>query len=186
MDSAYIHSTRKLFEYYKSLADKTFEQLSEEEFFWKYNDISNSVASIINHMQGNMKSRFTDFLTSDGEKPWRNRDEEFEDFTMTQPELVEKWEAGWKCVFEAIDSIKEENFDTIIYIRNQGHTITDALNRQLAHYASHVGQIMYIGKMLKGENWKSLSIPKGQSAVFNAQLFEKEKVIRHFTDDFGK
>lgn len=182
----YLESIHKQFLYYKQLGDKTFDQLSEEQLFWQYNEASNSIAIIVKHLWGNMLSRWTDFLTSDGEKEWRNRDGEFEADIKTPEELKEKWEAGWACLFQALDSINEENFDTLIYIRNMGHTIPEAINRQLAHYAYHIGQIVYIGRMLKDQEWTSLSIPKGGSKTYNAAKFAKPKHKEHFTDEFLK
>lgn len=182
----YLESVTKQFQYYKMLGDKTFEQLAEADLFWQYNEASNSIAIIVKHLWGNMLSRWTDFLTTDGEKTWRNRDAEFEADIQTKTELLEKWETGWACLFEALETINAENFDTIIYIRNQGHTITEAINRQLAHYAYHVGQIVFVGRMIQNEKWQSLSIPKGKSADFNAEKFAQEKKKKHFTDEFLK
>lgn len=179
----YPRSVKKLFQYYKSQGEKTFEQLTEKDLFWQYNEQSNSIAVIVNHLWGNMKSRWTDFLTSDGEKPWRERDMEFEQVILTKTALLEKWEDGWNCLFDALDSINEENLGTTVFIRNQAHTVPDAVNRQLAHYASHIGQIVYIGKMIKGKDWKTLSIPKGQSSGFNQKKFSKGKHGGHFSDD---
>tara|TARA_R110002049_G_scaffold107830_4_gene255638 strand:- start:600 stop:1160 length:561 start_codon:yes stop_codon:yes gene_type:complete len=186
MELEYLYSVQKQFEYYKSLGEKTVEQLEEKELFWQFNDASNSIAIIVNHLHGNMKSRWTDFLTSDGEKPWRNRDLEFESVLKTKEELFVKWNAGWQCLFEALHTTNEQNFDTEIYIRNQSHTIVEAINRQLSHYAYHVGQIVYIGRMAKGNAWKSLSIPKGKSADFNTKKFSKGKHGGHFSDDVKK
>ena len=180
----YLESARKQFEYYKLLGDKTFRQLNENDFFWQYNPESNSIAIIVKHLWGNMLSRWTDFLSTDGEKTWRDRDQEFEATIKTKAELLEKWEAGWACLFEALESVNEENFDTTIYIRNMGHTITEAINRQLAHYATHVGQIVFIGRMIQGEQWQSLSIPKGKSKAFNEKKFAKPKRKEHFTKEF--
>lgn len=180
----YLKSIKRQFEYYKLLGEKTFAQLAEKDLFWQYNPESNSIAIIVNHLWGNMLSRWTDFLTSDGEKDWRNRDREFEDILKSKDELLEKWHAGWTCLFTALNAINEENFGTTVYIRNQGHSIVEALNRQLCHYAYHVGQIVLIGKMIKGAEWKSLSIPKGKSAEFNQEKFAKGKHRAHFTDEF--
>lgn len=180
----YLSSARKQFEYYKALGDKTIAQIPEESMlFYKPNDESNSIAILVHHLWGNMLSRWTDFLTSDGEKPWRNRDMEFEDVIQSKDELLEKWEAGWKCLFDAIDSVHVDNFDTQILIRNQAHTITDAINRQLCHYAYHVGQIVYIGKIVLNQNWQSLSIPRGGSKSFNQEKFARGIHLGHFTDD---
>lgn len=186
LSNNYLESARKQFEYYKQLGDRTFDQLAEEDLFWQFNPESNSIAIIVRHLWGNMLSRWTDFLTSDGEKEWRNRDAEFEASIKTERELREKWEAGWACVFTALDSINEDNFQTTVYIRNMGHTIPEAVNRQMAHYAYHVGQIVFIGRMIKGQDWQSLSIPKGQSAAFNAKKFAQPKRKEHFTDQFLK
>lgn len=179
----YLNSTKKLFDYYKLQGEKTIGQLTEKDLFWQYNGESNSIAIIVNHLWGNMKSRWTDFLTTDGEKIWRERDLEFESIITTKTALLEKWEDAWDCLFKALDTINTANFGQTVYIRNQAHTIIDAVNRQLAHYASHVGQIIYIGKMVKGADWQSLSIPKGKSAEFTDAKFSKGKHSGHFSDD---
>lgn len=183
METQYLNSTIKQFEYYKALGEKTFSQLDERDVFWQYNPESNSIAIIVNHLWGNMLSRWTDFLTTDGEKPSRNRDLEFESIIKTKTELQEKWQAGWACLFRALHGINEDNFYTTIYIRNQGHTLVEAINRQMMHYAYHVGQIVYIGRMIKGADWQSLSIPKGESKSFNDNKFSQGKHGGHFTDD---
>ncbi len=183
MVTNYLESVRKQFEYYKMLGEKTFDQLDDEDLFWQYNPESNSIAITVKHLWGNMLSRWTEFLTSDGEKEWRNREAEFDADIKTREELLEKWNEGWDCLFNALDSVNEENFDAIIYIRNMGHTITEAINRQLTHYSYHVGQIVYIGRMIKGNDWESLSIPRGNSATYNAEKFSKEKRRAHFTDE---
>ncbi|HEY2581084.1 MAG TPA: DUF1572 domain-containing protein [Mucilaginibacter sp.] len=169
----YLNSVKKRFEYYKMLGEKTFEQLSDEQLLWCYNQESNSVATIVKHISGNMLSRWTDFLTSDGEKPGRNRDSEFENDIKTRKELLDKWNEGWDCLFNALDSIHADDWQKTIYIRSEPHTVVDAINRQLAHYSYHVGQIVLIGKMLVGSKWNSLSIPKGKSQAFNADKFSK-------------
>jgi hypothetical protein len=179
----YLDDAKKQFAYYKMLGDKTFAQLTDEQFFWQYNAESNSIALIIKHLWGNMLSRWTDFLTADGEKTWRNREAEFENDSQTRAELIAKWDEGWACLFTAVDSVNDENFDTIIYIRNEGHSVMEAINRQLAHYPYHVGQIVFIGKMVKNESWASLSIPRGKSKDFNADKFSKPKEHKHFTND---
>ena len=182
----YLESVGKQFQYYKLLGEKTFAQLDEAALFCQYNPESNSIAIIVNHLWGNMLSRWTDFLSSDGEKAWRKRDEEFEPLIQNKDQLLEKWNAGWNCLFGALQMIDAQNFNTVVYIRNQGHTIAEAINRQLAHYAYHVGQIVYIGRMIGGKNWQSLSIPKGGSKAFNAEKFSKERKKEHFTDEFFK
>ena len=186
MTNDYLQSAIKQFEYYKLLGDKTFNQLSEEQLLWKYNEESNSIATIVKHLWGNMLSRWTDFLTSDGEKEWRNRDAEFENNIQSKQELIDKWNQGWQCLFSALNSIIPDDLSKEIYIRNQGHTVTEAINRQLAHYPYHIGQIVFIGKMVCNENWTSLSIPKGNSADFNADKFAQPKHKEHFTTEFIK
>ncbi len=183
MQEVYTASIRKQFEYYKLLGDKTFSQLKEDELFWRFNESSNSVAVIVNHLSGNMKSRWTDFLISDGEKDWRDRDKEFQSIIKTKEELLCRWQEGWNCLFGALDSLNPVNFETEIFIRNQSHTVIEALNRQLAHYAYHLGQIVYLGKMIQGDKWESLSITKGKSNDFNQRKFAKGKHGGHFSDD---
>lgn len=184
MKNNYLLSSRKQFEYYKMLGERTFDQLSEEDFFWQYNEESNSIAIIIKHLWGNMMSRWTDFLTTDGEKKWRSREAEFEADIKHVNVLLGKWKEGWECVFTALDSINEENFETPIFIRNQEHTIVEAINRQVGHYTYHIGQIVYIGRMLKGKEWKNLSIPRGKSKEFNQMKFSKPPARDHFTTEF--
>lgn len=180
----YLDSCRKQFSYYKMLADKSIEQLDEQDLFYQFSTESNSIAIIINHLTGNILSRWTDFLTTDGEKTWREREQEFEPVIETKEALLANWEAAWQCLFENFDRINEDNFDTIIYIRNQGHTISEALNRQITHCAYHVGQIVFIGKMIKNTEWQYLSIPKGKSDTFNKTKFEQPKRREHFTKEF--
>jgi len=160
----YLASVKKLFNQYKSLGDKTIEQLGDEKLlFWQYNDQSNSIAIIIQHLWGNMLSRWTNFLTEDGEKEWRERDAEFEKTTKTKEELIIKWDAGWDCLFSALNSLTNEDLDKTVFIRNEPLNVVDAINRQLAHYSYHVGQIVYLGKMQLKERWVSLSIPKKET-----------------------
>lgn len=180
---SYLTSIIKQFEYYKSLGDKTFSQLTFEEMQWQSNADSNSITIIVKHVVGNMLSRWTNFLTEDGEKEWRNRDDEFVNNFHSKEDIIAAWESGWFCLFKAIKPLTETHLEQIIYIRNGGHTVIEAINRQLAHYSYHVGQIVFLGKLLKGENWKSLSIPKGNSSTYNQEKFSKEKGKRHFTDD---
>jgi hypothetical protein len=198
MQSDYLKSAKQQFQYYKLLGDKTIAQLTDEELFWQYNNASNSIAIMVKHLWGNMMSRWTDFLITDGEKDFRRRDEEFE-LNPVDPclegvdkneheraTILSKWEEGWVCLFSALDSINEENFNTTIYIRNQGHIIPEAVNRQMMHYAYHIGQMVYVGRMIKGNDWQSLSIPKGNSKSYNAEKFAQEKGKRHFTDEYLK
>jgi len=186
MTNDYLDSIKKQFEYYKTLGEKTFAQLSDDELFWKYNEESNSIATIVKHLWGNMLSRWTDFLITDGEKEWRQRDAEFENDIESRTELLEKWNEGWTCLFNAINSLSENDLTREIYIRNQGHSVAEAINRQLAHYPYHVGQIVFIGKMACNRNWTSLSIPKGNSKEYNADKFSKPKQSQHFTDEYRK
>ncbi len=179
----YLTDVRKIFEYYKSLGEKSLNQLDDADLFWQYNEASNSIAIIINHLNGNMLSRWTDFLNSDGEKEWRQRDKEFENLIKTKSELWQKWEDGWQCLFVALDTINHDNFDNIVTIRRQEHTISEAINRQLAHYAYHIGQIVYIARMVKDLKWQSLSIPKNKSQAFNKKKHARGKHSGHFTDD---
>jgi hypothetical protein len=184
MSNDYLSSVRKQFAYYKMLAEKTFDQLTDEQLFWQYNGESNSIATIVKHMWGNMLSRWTDFLTTDGEKEWRNREAEFDNDIKSRDEMLAKWKEGWDCLFAAIDPLTEDDLSKEIYIRNQGHSVMEAINRQLAHYPYHVGQIVFIGKMLLDDKWVSLSIPRGKSKEVNDAKFSQPKQKQHFTDEF--
>jgi hypothetical protein len=156
---------------YKKLADKAIAQLNDEEFFVTLDEEANSVAVIMKHMAGNMFSRWTDFLTSDGEKPNRNRDMEFVIEPQTnKDEVIDYWERGWACVFEALQPLRPEDFEKRVKIRGEEHTIVQAINRQLMHYSYHVGQIVFLAKHFRSADWKSLSIPRNRSAEFNAYL----------------
>ena len=178
-----ILGIRKLFEYYKSLGDKTLSRVTDEQLFWQPNSESNSLATLVYHLHGNMLSRWTDFLTSDGEKEWRDRDSEFENNHHSKEELLNKWEEGWMCLFSAISTLREEDLDKVVYIRNQGQTVMEAVHRQLAHYSYHVGQMVFLGKMLVGKEWESLSIPKGNSKNYNVEKFSKPLNQDHFTGE---
>jgi len=167
----FLETSRKEFERFKTMGERTFEQLSEEEIHFTYAPHDFSVALIVKHMVGNMLSRWTNFLTEDGEKDWRNRETEFEAPYSTKAEMLAAWETGWSCLFNAMESINRSNMDKQVFIRGQAHTITQALLRQLAHYPSHIGQIMFLGKSIKGTQWQSLSIPKGESEAFNKKMF---------------
>ena len=183
LNNSYLESVKKQFIYYKTLGEKAIEQLEPEQLFVSVNDNTNSIATIVKHLSGNMRSRWTDFLTSDGEKEWRNRDGEFEETITTKEELLITWNNGWNCFFDAINSLSPDELTTIIYIRNEGHTVIEAINRQLAHYPYHVGQMIFCAKMLKQSEWESLSIAKNKSNSYNADKFSKEKTIKNFTDD---
>jgi hypothetical protein len=186
MQSDYLNSIKKQFELYKALGEKAMAQVPDEQLFWQYNAESNSIATIVKHLWGNMLSRWTDFLTSDGEKEWRHRDAEFENDVKSRQELMTKWNEGWSCLFNALNQLNENDLQRIVYIRNQGHTVMEAINRQLTHYPYHVGQIVFISKMICNEKWVSLSIPRGQSQTFNDEKFAKPKHKEHFADEFLK
>src|SRR5699024_3050787 len=173
MKVGYLKDIKERFKYYKNLGEKTLSQLSDKELFWQYNEMSNSIAIIVKHLWGNMLSRWTDFLTSDGEKIWRKRDEEFKNDLKNKEELLAKWEEGWQCLFKALEELEEKDLNQTVYIRNEEHTVIEAINRQLTHYSYHIGQIVYIGKMLKGKNWNSLTIPIGKSKEHNQEKFSK-------------
>ena len=175
MEYEFLQSAVKRLTYYKDLGDKTFAQLSETDFHYQPNGASNSIALIIQHMAGNMLSRWTDFLTTDGEKEWRNRDTEFEEQQLTKEQLVAYWNKGWACCLNAIQSLKDDDLLKTVTIRTEGLTVVDAINRQLAHYPYHVGQIIFLGKIITGNNWQSLSIPKGNSDSYNKQIKEGTK-----------
>jgi len=183
MIAKYLNSTIKQFEYYKSLGDKTIAQLDENEIHVLLSSEANSVGIIVNHLWGNMMSRWTNFLTEDGEKTWRERDQEFEDTYSNKKEMLKAWNSGWDCLFSAIKPLNVDQLEQVVYIRNEGHTVTEAINRQLAHYAYHAGQIVFLGKLIKNKNWQSLSIPKGKSTDYNQEKFAQEKERKHFTDD---
>jgi hypothetical protein len=181
--NSYLESVKKQFLYYKILGEKAMDQLEAKQLFVTLNEDTNSIATIVKHLSGNMLSRWTDFLTSDGEKEWRNRDDEFVDTIKTKEELLAIWNRGWDCFLDALNSLQADQLSTIIYIRNEGHTVIEAINRQLAHYPYHIGQIVFYAKMLKNTEWTSLSIPKNTSNNYNSEKFLKEKSIQHFTDD---
>jgi Protein of unknown function (DUF1572) len=167
----YLEDALYTFRYYKQLAERAFAQISDEDFFRTIDDESNSIAVNIKHMAGNMLSRWTDFLTTDGEKPERNRDMEFVMLPeTTKEEMLTYWEKGWKTTFDAIEPLTPDDLMRTVTIRSQDHTVVMAINRQMAHYAYHVGQIVYLAKHFKASDWQSLSVPKNKSADFNAQM----------------
>ena len=163
----FLDSAIRRLKYYKDLGDKTFEQLNDWDFHYKPNEESNSIAIIIQHMAGNMLSRWTNFLTEDGEKEWRQRDDEFEIHDYSKQHFIELWEKGWSCFLNAIEPLTKKELKQTITIRNEPLTVIDAINRQMAHYPYHVGQIIFIAKIIKNQNWKNLSIPKGDSQQYN-------------------
>ena len=177
LGNIYLNSIRKQFRTYKELGDKTLQRLNDEKLNCKPASGSNSIAIIIRHMHGNMLSRFTNFLSEDGEKSWRNRDQEFDPpvgWHPTGEEIKTLWEEGWNCLLNTLDSLEASDLEKTVSIRKEPHSVPDAINRQLAHHASHVGQILYIGKMLLGVEWVSLSIPKGASDQFNKEMELKQ------------
>ena len=175
----FLRSANRQFLYYKTLGEKAIDQLETEQLFVSLNDDTNSIATIVKHLHGNMLSRWTDFLTTDGEKDTRNRDGEFDASTalsnQTKEQILSLWNEGWSCLFNTLNSLKPEDLSKIIYIRNEGHTVLEAINRQLAHYPYHVGQMVFYAKILKKSEWTSLSIPKNKSNDYNADKFSKEK-----------
>ncbi len=172
IDQHYLKDTILQLRKYKQMAEKAMAQISDDKFFTDLSDVDNSLAIIVKHMAGNMRSRWTDFLSSDGEKDDRHRDTEFEIYDSDSKEsLMQKWQEGWELCFEAIEPLKPEDLEKTIYIRGEAHTVLEAINRQLTHYAYHVGQIVYLARHFSGSNWKSLSIPKGESDSFNISKF---------------
>jgi hypothetical protein len=179
----YLDSTKKLFAYYKKLGDDAMAQIDDEKLFFQVNEDANSIAIIVQHLAGNMLSRWTDFLTTDGEKEWRNRDAEFEKNITNKQDLLAYWNSGWQCLFKSLEPLTSSDLDKIIYIRNEGHTVLEAINRQLAHYPYHVGQLVFLAKLLAADKWKSLSIPKNKSQEYNQEKFSKERSDIFFTDN---
>ena len=169
----FLQSAIKRLSYYKELGDKTLAQLADADFHYQPNEVSNNIAIIIQHMAGNMLSRWTDFLTTDGEKEWRNRDAEFDNQQLNKEQLVQLWQKGWLCCLTTLQSLTEDDLLKTIYIRSEGLLVVDAINRQLAHYPYHVGQIIGVAKIITNNNWKNLSIPKGSSSQFNQQMAHK-------------
>jgi uncharacterized damage-inducible protein DinB len=170
----YLDEARRQLRGHKRLAEGAFNQLRDDEFFVTLDSEANSIATLVKHIAGNIRSRFTDFLTSDGEKPYRHRDQEFEiTADTTRAEVMRWWEEGWNIVLSTLDSLQPEDVHKTVTIRGQPHTVLQAVNRQIAHYAYHVGQIVFLAKHLRSREWKSLSVPKGQSEEFNRKAFER-------------
>src|ERR1041385_4425553 len=182
IEQNFLESSIKLFRYYKKLGEGAIAQLNDEQVLRKPNELSNSIALIVHHLSGNMLSRWTGFLTSDGEKSWRYREAEFDETYANKAEMLGGWEKGWRCLIDALESLKPEDLSKLIYIRNEGQTAMEAIQRQLAHYPYHVGQIIYQAKILVENEFKSLSIPKGKSDSFNQDKFSQPKERKHFTD----
>jgi len=173
MKTEYIKNTQAIFLQYKKLGEKAISQVEEKRLFWEFNNNSNSIAIIVQHMSGNMMSRFTNFYEEDGEKPWRNRDKEFETAVTSRAEMMELWEKGWTVFLSVINNLRDLDLERTIYIRNEPHSVMEAINRQLAHYSYHIGQIVFLSKMVADESWESLSIPRNKSGEFNSKMFGK-------------
>ena len=181
LSTSYLQDSIGLFRYYKKLAERAMEQCPDDALFISLDAESNSIAIIVKHLAGNMRSRWLDFLTTDGEKPNRNRDTEFEAPPATRAQLMEQWERGWKYVFDALEPLTESDLTRTVTIRTEPHSVMQAINRQVAHYAHHVGQILFLAKHLtftKTDKWESLSVPRGQSADFTARVAAGEKSQR--------
>ena len=172
--NSYLEDSLSLFRYYKKLGEGAMAQVSDEQLFAVLADEMNSIAIMVNHMTSNMRSRWTDFLTTDGEKPGRNRDREFSEAPASREALMESWNQGWSCVFTALEPLSDADLTRAITIRGEPHSVMQAINRQMAHYAYHCGQIVFVAKQFRGREWKSLSIPRGQSASFNERAAKGE------------
>jgi hypothetical protein len=171
--SEYLKEARNLFRTYKQMAESAMDQLAEVDLFRQLDGESNSVAIIAKHIGGNLRSRWTDFLTSDGEKPDRHRDSEFEQSPAKREDIMGLWDTGWSAVLSTLDSLSGEDLERTIYIRGEGHSVLKAIQRSLTHTASHVGQIVFLSKHLCGAHWKTLSIPRGKSKEFTRSLSER-------------
>lgn len=189
IEENYLRDALENFQNYKKLAEKSFQQISDEEFFRTLNDESNSIATIAKHIAGNLRSRWTEFLTADGEKPDRNRDSEFVAFEDdTRKSLLEFWNAGWQAALSTIESLQPADLEKTVKIRGENHTVVEAVNRSIAHTAYHVGQIVFLAKFLRDTDWQTLSIPRNRSADYNRFLneragdaAEKQLVSKHET-----
>jgi hypothetical protein len=168
--SSYLSSAYREFQRYETLGRRTMEQLRDEDLFYQPGEGVNSIAVNVKHLHGNMMSRWTDFMNEDGEKEWRDRDGEFEDTLRSREEIYKLWTDGWNLVYDALEALREPELETKILIRGEEHTLIEATNRQLCHYAYHVGQMVLIGRTLKGETWESLSIPRGKSDEYNQMM----------------
>ncbi len=168
----YLQVVQKRFKSVKELGDKALDQLEGAELHWAYNEESNSIAVIVKHVSGNMISRWTDFLTTDGEKTTRNRDDEFINSLYTKEAILAVWEEGWQVFLDALASITESDLQGHVTIRGEKLAVIDAIERQMAHYSQHIGQIIYIAKQVKGSDWQTLSIERGQSQTFNKAMLE--------------
>jgi hypothetical protein len=172
--TSYLEDSIELFRYYKKLAEGAIAQVSDDQLLIALDEKSNSIATVVKHMAGNMRSRWTDFLVSDGEKPNRHRDTEFEEPPASRPALMKMWEEGWNLLFAALEPLTEADLDRTITIRGEAHSVMQAINRQVAHYSYHCGQIVLLAKHFKGREWKSLSVPRKKSDDFNQKVVAKE------------
>lgn len=172
--TSYIEDALAIFRQYKTLGERAMQQVSDEQLFASLDDESNSIAIIVKHLTGNMRSRWTDFLTTDGEKPSRNRDGEFVDPPATRGALMREWEDGWACVFGAIETLTDADVSRAVTIRGEAHSVMQAINRQLAHYPMHIGQVILLAKHFAGERWQTLSVPRNKSAEFNRKVASGE------------
>lgn len=179
----YLSSAIQQSKYYKQLAEGALSQVSDEDIFLKPSFQENSIAIIMQHMAGNMLSRWANIWEEDGEKVWRERDKEFEEVIKSRNHLMEQWESGWNQYLTTLESVEIVDLERLVYIRNQGHTLVEAINRQLCHYSYHCGQIVLLAKSRRKDDWKSLSIPMGKSEHYDEHQFSKPKIRRHFTDE---
>jgi len=168
--TSYIQDSLEIFRYYKKLAERAMEQVTDEQLFTSLDEESNSIAIVVKHMVGNMRSRWTDFLTTDGEKPDRDRDTEFVDPPATRAALMQIWQDGWAIVFSAVEPLSDEDLTRSVPIRGEAHSVMQAINRQIAHYSMHVGQIVLLAKHLGHDHWQSLTVPRNRSAEFNQKV----------------
>jgi hypothetical protein len=168
--TSYLADSLSLFRTFKKLTERAIEQVPDERLFTALDPESNSIAVIVKHIAGNMRSRWTDFLSTDGEKPDRNRDTEFEDPPATRAALLEMWEEGWARVFQALDPLSDADLSRTVYIRGEPHSVMQAINRQVAHYAMHTGQIVFLAKHFAHQDWRPLTVPRGKSAEFNQRV----------------
>jgi Protein of unknown function (DUF1572) len=168
--TSYVEDSVAIFRQYKALGDRAMAQITDEQLFLSLDEEANSIAIIIKHLAGNMRSRWVDFLTTDGEKPTRNRDSEFIDPPTTRKALLEEWESGWAVLFAALEPLTDADLSRTVLIRGEAHSVMQAINRQIAHYAQHLGQIVLLAKHYAGRQWQSLSVPKNQSAEFNRRV----------------
>lgn len=173
MKTEYIKNIQATFLQYKNLGEKAMVQVEEKRLFWAFNNDSNSIGMIVQHLSGNMLSRFTNFYEEDGEKPWRNRDKEFESLLSTKAEVMDAWNKGWDCFLNVVNHLHDLDLERTVYIRGEAHSVLEAVNRQLAHYSYHIGQIVFLSKMVAEKEWETLSIAKNKSVDFNEKKFGK-------------